>query len=71
MKSTLAAGAMLAIVSGMMNGSFTLPMRFLGRWDWEHVWSLFIIVSCLLMPAVILTVQAPPRGPRTLSFSPR
>lgn len=59
MRSTLAMGALLAIVSGLMNGSFTLPMRFLGRWDWEHVWSLFIVVSCLLMPAVILSIQAP------------
>lgn len=59
MKSTLATGVLLAIVSGTMNGSFTLPMRFLGRWDWEHVWSLFIVVSCLLMPAAIISIQAP------------
>lgn len=59
MITTLAAGALLAIVSGLMNGSFTLPMRFLGRWDWEHVWSLFIVVSCLIMPAVILSIDAP------------
>jgi L-rhamnose-H+ transport protein len=59
MITTLAAGALLAILSGLMNGSFTLPMRFLGRWDWEHVWVLFVFVSCLLMPAVILTVDAP------------
>jgi L-rhamnose-H+ transport protein len=59
MESTLAMGVLLAVVSGLMNGAFTLPMRFLGRWDWEHVWSLFIVVSCLLMPAAIVTVQAP------------
>ena len=58
-KSTLAAGTLLAVVSGMMNGSFTLPMRFLGRWDWEHVWSLFIAVSCLLMPAAVIGIEAP------------
>jgi L-rhamnose-H+ transport protein len=52
-------GALLAILSGVMNGSFTLPMRFLGRWEWENVWSLFIVTSCLLMPAVIVTVTAP------------
>jgi len=57
--SVLAAGALLAILSGLMNGSFTLPMRFLGRWDWEHVWSLFIVVSCLIMPAAILAIDAP------------
>jgi len=59
MSSMLLAGALLAILSGMMNGSFTLPMRFLGKWDWENVWTLFIVVSCLLLPAAIVTVIAP------------
>lgn len=59
MISILAAGVLLAILSGLMNGSFTLPMRFLGRWDWEHVWSLFIFISCLVMPAAIISIVAP------------
>jgi L-rhamnose-H+ transport protein len=59
MSSMLLAGALLAILSGLMNGSFTLPMRFLGRWEWENVWSVFIAVSCLVMPAVIVTLMAP------------
>jgi L-rhamnose-H+ transport protein len=59
MQNTLAEGAILAVISGLMNGSFTLPMRYLGRWDWEHVWSLFIVGSCLLMPAAILALETP------------
>jgi L-rhamnose-H+ transport protein len=59
MGNTLLIGSMLAIMSGMMNGSFTLPMRFLGRWEWENVWSLFIAGSCLLLPTAILTAIAP------------
>ncbi len=59
MKSTLAIGTALAMVSGIMNGAFTLPMRFLGRWEWENVWSLFIAVSCLLMPTAIVLAVAP------------
>jgi L-rhamnose-H+ transport protein len=59
MNSVLAAGTLLAVISGLMNGSFTLPMRFLGRWEWEHVWSLFIAISCLVMPAVIISLIAP------------
>lgn len=55
----LLAGALLAILSGLMNGSFTLPMRFLGRWEWENVWGLFIVISCLLMPAAIVSAIAP------------
>jgi L-rhamnose-H+ transport protein len=55
----IVAGTFLAVLSGMMNGSFTLPMRFLGRWEWENVWALFILVSCLMLPAAILTITAP------------
>jgi L-rhamnose-H+ transport protein len=47
-------GTMLAVLSGVMNGSFTLPMRFLGRWEWENVWSLFIVTSCLILPTFVL-----------------
>jgi L-rhamnose-H+ transport protein len=46
-------GVGLAIFSGVMNGTFTLPMRFLGRWSWENVWAVFIVVSCLVMPIAI------------------
>lgn len=59
MESTLLWGSLLAILSGLMNGSFTLPMRFLGRWEWENVWSLFILVSCLLLPTALITILAP------------
>ena len=59
MGSMIAAGALLAILSGVMNGSFTLPMRFLGRWEWENVWSLFIVSSCLLLPVAIVSLTAP------------
>jgi L-rhamnose-H+ transport protein len=59
MESMIAAGALLAILSGVMNGSFTMPMRFLGRWEWENVWSLFIVVSCLLLPVTLISLTAP------------
>lgn len=59
MESALIWGSLLAILSGLMNGSFTLPMRFLGRWEWENVWSLFILVSCLLLPTTLITIIAP------------
>jgi L-rhamnose-H+ transport protein len=60
-ESALAWGIFLAVLSGLMNGTFTLPMRFLGRWSWENVWALFIVVSCVLMPAgmALATVSRP------------
>ena len=51
--SELTLGLTLAVVSGLMNGTFTLPMRYLGRWSWENVWALFILISCLVMPVVV------------------
>jgi L-rhamnose-H+ transport protein len=59
MGSELTAGALLAVLSGVMNGVFTLPMRFLGRWAWENVWAVFITGACLLLPAAIVILTAP------------
>ena len=70
MGNTLLLGSLLAVVSGLMNGSFTLPMRFLGRWEWENVWSLFIVSSCLILPALILLAIAP-QSWAILALAPR
>jgi L-rhamnose-H+ transport protein len=59
MTAALAIGISLAIASGIMNGIFTLPMRYLGAWEWENVWSLFILVACILLPAVVLLTTVP------------
>lgn len=55
MQGAVAFGALLALLSGAMNGLFTLPMRFLGRWSWENVWIVFIAGACLLLPVVLVT----------------
>jgi L-rhamnose-H+ transport protein len=70
--SALTLGLTLAVISGLMNGTFTLPMRYLGRWSWENVWALFIMIACILMPVVIAVTtvsnlgealrEAPTRG---------
>lgn len=55
----LTLGITFAIISGIMNGTFTLPMRFLGQWSWENVWAVFIVVSCVIMPLGIVAVTLP------------
>ena len=52
--SVVGLGILLAAMSGLMNGTFTLPMRYLGRWSWENVWALFIVTSCLVMPLIMV-----------------
>lgn len=50
-------GIALAVASGLMNGNFTLPMRYLTRWAWETVWAIFILVACVIMPPVMLVLN--------------
>jgi L-rhamnose-H+ transport protein len=59
MGNAVTAGALLAVLSGIMNGLFTLPMRFLGRWAWENVWTVFIIGACLFLPVAVLVLTVP------------
>jgi L-rhamnose-H+ transport protein len=47
----------------MCNGLFTTPMKIILGWKWEHLWAVFISVSCLLIPtAVVLSTIGSP-GP--------
>ncbi|MGH9353050.1 MAG: L-rhamnose/proton symporter RhaT [Terriglobia bacterium] len=52
-------GIVFALLSGIMSGTFTLPMRYLGRWSWENVWAIFIVISCVIMPIGIVAVTLP------------
>lgn len=55
----LVLGIAFAMLAGMMNGAFTLPMRYMARWSWENVWALFILVSCVMLPIVIACTTVP------------
>lgn len=57
--SSLAAGIGFVIVAGIMCGTYTLPMKYLGRWSWENVWAIFILVSCVVMPLVFSWLTIP------------
>jgi L-rhamnose-H+ transport protein len=47
----ITTGILLAIVSGIANGLFPVPMKRITGWQWENIWLVFIVISCLLMPA--------------------
>jgi L-rhamnose-H+ transport protein len=70
--SNLVLGILFTLIAGLMNGTYALPMRFLGRWSWENVWAMFIVISCVVMPAAMAWMtlsgfarvfsEAPPRA---------
>ena len=59
--SAIYSGISWAVISGLMGGTCTLPMRYLSRWRWENVWAIFIVIACLVLPPVVLflTVARP------------
>jgi L-rhamnose-H+ transport protein len=57
--SVLIIGISCAIISGIMNGVFTIPMRYLGRLPWENFWLLLMLVACVVLPIMMATIQVP------------
>ncbi|MGA2949290.1 MAG: L-rhamnose/proton symporter RhaT [Candidatus Sulfotelmatobacter sp.] len=45
-------GLILLMVAGMVNGSFTVPMKFTKGWAWENIWLLWSIFALVVFPPV-------------------
>jgi L-rhamnose-H+ transport protein len=52
-------GFMLLIVAGLMNSSFTLPMKFTRRWAWENTWLAWTVFALLLLPTAVAVCTVP------------
>lgn len=52
----IGAGILLAALSGIFNGLFTTPMKTIPRWRWENIWLVFILTSCVLIPALVVAL---------------
>jgi len=52
-------GLLLLAAAGLMNASFTLPMKFTRRWAWENTWLLWTFFALLLLPAVVTLRMVP------------
>lgn len=42
-------GMAIIFLSGSLNGSFALPMKY-ARWRWENTWLVFALVALLILP---------------------
>lgn len=56
---TAVFGLLLGLVSGVMTGSFSLPMKKTTRWAWEATWLVWSIVALLLIPCAIAFITVP------------
>lgn len=49
-------------LSGALNGSFALPMKYTHRWRWENTWLVFTLVALLLLPWILAVGFVPRLG---------
>jgi L-rhamnose-H+ transport protein len=49
----------LAVASGVLNGSFTLPMKYTRKWKWEHTWGIWSVWALLILPLLIVLFTVP------------
>jgi L-rhamnose-H+ transport protein len=52
-------GFLFLIIAGLMNASFTLPMKFTRRWAWENTWLAWSVFALLLLPVVVTLCTVP------------
>jgi L-rhamnose-H+ transport protein len=56
---TASAGIVLALIAGLLNGSFAAPTKYTVRWKWENVWALWAFTAFLIVPWVIALATVP------------
>jgi len=49
----------LALLAGILNGSFATPMKYAKYWKWENIWAVWAVVGMLLFPWFMVFVTVP------------
>ena len=55
-------GFLLLVAAGVMNASFTFPMKYTRRWAWENTWLAWTIFALVLLPPLLTFVTVPHLG---------
>lgn len=55
-------GVLVVLVSGILNGSFPLPMKYARGWRWENTWLFFCALALLTFPWLLAAGFVPSLG---------
>lgn len=53
------SGLLILMIAGVMNASFTLPMKYTRRWAWENTWLAWSMFALILLPIGITCSTVP------------
>lgn len=56
---TSVTAGLLLVAAGVMNASFTLPMKYTRRWAWENTWLAWTIFALLVLPVAVTFSTVP------------
>ncbi len=62
MEENYLVGLIWILAAGAGQGSFTLPMKFVRHWKWEHLWMVYSLMAFILLPLVITILTVPSLG---------
>jgi L-rhamnose-H+ transport protein len=54
-----AVGLFWLLVAGVMQGAFPLPMKFAGKWKWEHLWGWYSVLAFIVLPLLTAWLTVP------------
>jgi L-rhamnose-H+ transport protein len=52
-------GLLWLLAAGSMQGAFPLPMKFAGKWKWEHLWGWYSLLAFLVLPFITAWLTVP------------
>jgi len=55
-------GLLVLLIAGIANGSFTLPMKFTRKWEWENTWLIYTIWALVIFPPLLTFLTVPGLG---------
>jgi L-rhamnose-H+ transport protein len=61
---------LVAVAAGVIQGSFTLPMKYTGKWKWENTWGMWSVWALLILPWAIAYATVPHLADVFRSVSP-
>lgn len=60
--TSTSTGLAILVLAGVMNASFTFPMKFTRRWSWENTWLAWSLIALVLLPAFTTWITIPHIG---------
>src|ERR1017187_521330 len=55
-------GFLILLLAGMMNASFTFPMKFTRNWNWENTWLIWTLFALVIFPPLAAFSTIPQLG---------